>query len=298
MLVSDLLRQVGEEGATCDAAEAQQCALAVYERGVSAVRMSADMWVAYIQFVETMGDEKRLGDILDRAVDAVGTCPDAGKVWGKCVEAAKRDENVAAVGNVFKRLLRTPFNGIDKFWEQFTESLADSGAEVLEGLWQDECSTEEVNADSSVEEIRSQVLIYMQQVYASTAAIVLERHKYESAINRPYFHVKPLGETQLAAWRAYLDFEEGRGDVRAIETLYERCVVAAANYSEFWLRYAAWKEAHMQAMGGFGSVAQVLARACDIFLKRRPEVHFARAEFLEVHGRVEGARMVHIHINR
>lgn len=56
------------------------------------------------------------------------------------------------------------------------------------------------------------------------------RYPYESGLRRPYFHVKPLDPTQLATWARYLEFSEGLGDHAASVRLYERCMVACANY--------------------------------------------------------------------
>jgi pre-mRNA-processing factor 39 len=39
-----------------------------------------------------------------------------------------------------------------------------------------------------------------------------KRLAFEQRIKRPYFHVKPLDETQLTNWHAYLDFEEQQED--------------------------------------------------------------------------------------
>lgn len=55
-------------------------------------------------------------------------------------------------------------------------------------------------------------------------------------IKRPYFHVKPLEQDQLANWREYLDFEIEQGDQNRIRILFERCLIACALYEEFWLK--------------------------------------------------------------
>lgn len=55
-------------------------------------------------------------------------------------------------------------------------------------------------------------------------------------IKRPYFHVKPLEQDQLANWREYLDFEIEQGDPNRIRILFERCLIACALYEEFWLK--------------------------------------------------------------
>lgn len=56
------------------------------------------------------------------------------------------------------------------------------------------------------------------------------RKAFEDAIKRPYFHVKPLDGAQLLAWSRYLDYAEERGDNTITTHLYERCLVACAQY--------------------------------------------------------------------
>jgi hypothetical protein len=56
------------------------------------------------------------------------------------------------------------------------------------------------------------------------------RKPFQDAIKRPYFHVKPLDASQLSAWSRFLDYVEGRGDDEVTVHLYERCLVACAEY--------------------------------------------------------------------
>lgn len=41
---------------------------------------------------------------------------------------------------------------------------------------------------------------------------------------------------QLRNWRSYLDFEAANGGELRTIFLYERCVIACAQYEEFWLK--------------------------------------------------------------
>jgi pre-mRNA-processing factor 39 len=69
-------------------------------------------------------------------------------------------------------------------------------------------------------------------------AEVDKRIKFEDKIKRPYFHVKPLDLKQLRNWDAYLDFEMAEGNHERIVVLFERCLIPAANYEQFWVKYA------------------------------------------------------------
>ena len=120
--------------------------------------------------------------------------------------------------------------------------------------------------------------------------------EYESAIRRPYFHVKPLDDAQLANWHNYLDFIEKEGDfskvIFVIERLsewpmlpdvnsdccltnilaqcqvvklHERCLIACANYPEYWIRYIQCTDQE----GTMEYAADALCRATQIFVKVR-----------------------------
>ena len=69
-------------------------------------------------------------------------------------------------------------------------------------------------------------------------AEVEKRLKFEDKIKRTYFHVKPLDLKQLKNWESYLDFEIEQGDHERIVVLFERCLIPAAPYEQFWAKYA------------------------------------------------------------
>ena len=66
-------------------------------------------------------------------------------------------------------------------------------------------------------------------------------------IKRPYFHVVPLDKRQLRAWRDYLELEAADGDHHSLVQLYERCLIACAQYEEFWMQYARYLERRLPA---------------------------------------------------
>ena len=120
------------------------------------------------------------------------------------------------------------------------------------------------------------------------------REPFEQRVKRPYFHVKPLDDAQLANWDTYLDNEERAGDVSSVTRLYERCLVPCASYSRFWLRYARWQAS--DAGQGVAAARAALQRAANVFCKRDVEVHFALARFEEVVGDVDAARAAYAHV--
>ncbi|KAK6458953.1 uncharacterized protein RJT20DRAFT_10576 [Scheffersomyces xylosifermentans] len=75
--------------------------------------------------------------------------------------------------------------------------------------------------------------------YITTQFKVYELFNFEKHISKQYFDTSIISQQQLSAWERYLDFLELRDYPRAyIISTYERCLIATAKYSKFWLRYS------------------------------------------------------------
>ncbi|KAF3934079.1 hypothetical protein ABW19_dt0206367 [Dactylella cylindrospora] len=134
-------------------------------------------------------------------------------------------------------------------------------------------------------EVRARIDNFHLEIFQRTQTETTKRWTYEQEIKRPYFHVTELDEPQLINWRRYLDFEEVEGDYARVQFLYERCLVTAAFYDEFWLRYARWMSAQE---GKEEEVRNIYQRACMLYVPiSRPQIRLQYAIFEEVHGKAE-----------
>ena len=61
---------------------------------------------------------------------------------------------------------------------------------------------------------------------------------FEKKITRPYYDVSYLSNQEITNWNNYLNFIELNYPLDYVILSYERCVLTAANYSRFWIRYA------------------------------------------------------------
>lgn len=157
----------------------------------------------------------------------------------------------------------------------------------------------EVERDGSVEggeagverALRQRIDNFYLEIFHHTQTETTRRWTYESEIKRPYFHVTELDESQLVNWRKYLDFEEIEGDYARVSFLYERSLVAAAYYDEFWLRYARWMVAQPNKEE---EVRHIYQRASAIYAPiSRPASRLQYAYFEESLGHVELAKNIH-----
>ncbi|KAM7273297.1 hypothetical protein ACFE04_027961 [Oxalis oulophora] len=67
--------------------------------------------------------------------------------------------------------------------------------------------------------------------------------------------------------------------------LYEQCLIACANYPDYWIC--------MEASGSMDLAANALTRANLVFVKRQPEIHLFATRFREQNGDVPGARVAY-----
>ena len=129
------------------------------------------------------------------------------------------------------------------------------------------------------------------EIFQRTQTETTRRWPFESEIKRPYFHVTDLDESQLVNWRKYLDFEEIEGDYGRTSFLYERALVAAAHYDEFWLRYARWMIAQPNKEE---EVRFIYQRASALYVPiAKPTARLQYAYFEESLGHVELAKDIH-----
>lgn len=133
------------------------------------------------------------------------------------------------------------------------------------------------------QELRARLDQHHLEIFHRTQDETMKRWDYEQEVKRPYYHVTELDDSQLVNWRKYLDFEESKGQYNRIKFLYERCLVTAANYDEFWFRYARWMLA--QGPSKQEEVRNIYQRASSVFVPiARPSIRLYYAQFEESRG--------------
>ncbi|KAF8388287.1 hypothetical protein HHK36_026953 [Tetracentron sinense] len=178
---------------------------------------------------------------------------------------------------------------------------------------------------TEAEELENYIAI-REEMYKKAKEFESKIIGFEAAIRRPYFHVRPLNGAELDNWHSYLDFIERGDDFNKVSSylpnnlsvrqggsllsylrglpvppmeyflcvslccsvvkLYERCLIACANYPEYWIRYVLC----MEASGSMDLANNALARATQVFVKRQPEIHLFAGRFKEQNGDISGAR--------
>ncbi|XP_020220357.1 pre-mRNA-processing factor 39 isoform X4 [Cajanus cajan] len=248
--------------------------------------------------------------LFERGLAYVGTDYLSFPLWDKYIEYEYMQQDWARLAMIYTRILENPNQQLDRYFSSFKElagnrplselRTADEAAAVtgvaseatgqtIEGeVHPDgaERSPKSVSAGLTEAEELEKYIAIREEMYKKAKEFDSKIIGFETAIRRPYFHVRPLNVGELENWHNYLDFIEREGDLSKIVKLYERCVIACANYPEYWIRYVLCTE----ASGSMDLANNVLARATQVFVKRQPEIHLFCARFKEQNGDIAGAR--------
>lgn len=239
--------------------------------------------------------------LFERAAEFVGNDFQAHPFWNKYIEFEERNNDTPHLLTVLERLQHLPLWAFARYYERYRGLLASHYplAEVTtpEMLEKAKAEVAAENPDFSEKSdvevdrlLRHKLDIIYYNVNQANSAEVGKRWQHEEQCKRGYFHVTDVEESELAAWRKYLDFEEGEGNYKRIVDLYERCVVVCALYEEFWLRYARW----MFAQGKDENTRIIYLRASYYFVPiAHPTVRLHWARFEEKLGAIPLARAIH-----
>lgn len=238
--------------------------------------------------------------LFERGASKVGFDFLADTFWDKYLDFEERLEDVNRYFAILSRIIHIPMHQYARYFERYRqlahtrtpaellppEVLAQHRAEIEMAASPNKLSEHEVDT-----ELRARTDNYLLQTFHKCQAETTKRWTYEQEIKRPYFHVTELDEAQLSNWRKYLDFEEAEGDYQRITFLYERCLVAAAYYDEFWLRYARWMYAQPNKTE---EVRNIYQRASCIYIPiARSTVRLQWALFEEMQSRVDVALAIY-----
>ncbi|XP_004247135.1 pre-mRNA-processing factor 39-1 isoform X2 [Solanum lycopersicum] len=290
----------------------------VYERAVQGVTYSVDMWLHYCVFaISTYGDPDTIRRLFERGLVYVGTDYLSFPLWDKYLEYEYTQQAWSNVAAIYTQILQNPNQQLDRYFEGFKELVAsrpltelrtpeeaaaaaavEAGDEQIEG--EDNPGSEPSKPVSAslkdAEELEKYITI-REEMYKKAKEFDSKIIGFETSIRRPYFHVRPLNVAELENWHNYLDFIEGGDDFNKVVKLYERCLIACANYPEYWIRYVSC----MEISGSLDLADNALARATQVFVKRQPEIHLFAAQLREQRGDITGARaayqLVHAEIS-
>ena len=211
--------------------------------------------------------------------------------WDKCLEFEERLEAHDRVFAILAEIIHIPLHQYARYFERYRNMAANrplaelAPADVIANFSAELSGngTKQKTEAQMEQELRARLDQYHLDIFQHTQTETTKRWTYEQEVKRPYYHVTDLDEAQLANWRKYLDFEESEGEYSRIKFLYERCLVTAANYDEFWFRYARWMLSQEEEKKE--EVRNIYQRASCVFVPiSRPAIRLYYAQFEESLG--------------
>ncbi|XP_057507970.1 pre-mRNA-processing factor 39-1-like isoform X2 [Actinidia eriantha] len=291
----------------------------VYEQAVQGVTYSVDIWLHYCVFaINTYGDLETIRRLFERGLAYVGTDYLSFPLWDKYIEYEYLQQDWSRLALIYTRILENPNQQLDRYFNSFkelagsrplSELTAEEAAAAAAAAVKSESKDQEIEGEAhptaieqspkpvssgltEAEELEKYIAI-REEMFEKAKEFDSKIIDFETAIRRPYFHVRPLNVAELENWHNYLDFIEGVDDFNKVVKLYERCLIACANYPEYWIRYVLC----MEACGSMDLANNALARATQVFVKRQPEIHLFAARFKEHSGEIPGARAAYQLVN-
>ncbi|KAK9944990.1 hypothetical protein M0R45_010523 [Rubus argutus] len=278
---------------------------------VQAVTYSVDIWLHYCTFAtSTFGDPDTIRRLFERGLEYVGTDYLSFPLWDKYIDYEFMQQAWGRLVMIYSRILENPNQQLDRYLNSFKElagsrplselrtaeeavaaasAPSEGGMQVNGDQVQPDGAEQSPKPESAglteAEELEKYIAI-REEMYKKAKEFDSKIINFETAIRRPYFHVRPLSTVELENWNNYLDFIEREGDFNKVVKLYERCLIACANYPEYWIRYVLC----MEASGSMDLANNALARATQVFVKRQPEIHLFAARFKEQSGDIPGAQ--------
>ena len=264
---------------------------------------SNKLWESYIQWEKSLGNLKKVTEIYDKLISAPNQ--QYIKNWTKFKEHLESHSpaDVLPTEEYMKTMHELDIipPGMSSE-EDLTIITAIPALDIInkeadDDIYQLECGEELSELEKSVQKnadlIRKKVITERESIFLETASEVKKRWKFEEAIKRPYFHVKPLEKSQIKNWKEYLDYEINGGSHKKIVFLFERCMVVCALYEEFWQRYLDYVEER-----DIETTRSVYSRACGIHLLKKYNMHIKWAVFEEKQKNYENAATILCNVDK
>lgn len=261
---------------------------------------SNKLWEAFIQWERALGNYRKVTEIYDRLINAPNQ--QYIKNWQKFKEHLETHSPADVLSTEEYMKTMHELDIVPPGMSSEEDVSVVSAIPALDIVNKDSNSHGPDNSELSEREkilqknadlIRKKVIATRETIFMQTATEIKKRWKFEDAIKRPYFHVKPLEKCQLKNWKEYLDFEINEGNDQQITFLFERCVVVCALYEEFWQKYLDYIEEK-----DAGLTRSVYSRACGTHLLKKFEMHIKWAIFEEKQNKYENAATVLSNLDR
>lgn len=188
-----------------------------YERAVTFVPFSSQLWSSYIQFC-ILTNAPQTSSVVDRAISLSGDQFLSHELWDAVLDWERSQESVEGVVRTLRLILGQTLHQFARYYD-FLRRIVQSDKIPPELLGQ---SSKQMALDDLY------TLLERQQSRVS------EAWTYEKNLRRQFFHPRPLPSEQHMAWVAAIKLTKNR------ESVYRRWLCVEPLNSDVWLGYIRW----------------------------------------------------------
>lgn len=284
-------------------------ATAIYEQSTEPLRYSVENWINYLRFLivnvlknanESDKDDAvtRVRKTFDTALDAAGDSFDAYDLWSLKLDFEQEYGGNRFVATTYERANGVAMKSSALLWDKYLRFMQCTpfddwlhGDELQH--WKEQraafCHTPEDNkrlaSDTLAAAIESR-----ERVHNQSMTTVYRVAGFESTIaQRTFFHVTLLSENIVNGWRTYLQWAESNEPLTRAAHLYERCLIPACFYTEFWFMYINF----LKRGGAISAAREVFQRGAKIHYGESLEFMIPYAVFEETYGGVDTAESIY-----
>lgn len=218
----------------------------IYEKSLLNLSYSIELWISYLNFkIKTIdSDVNKILNIFESARRKVGYHFHSHEFYSLYLSFL---QNYANEHNGFKLkyyvllriIIEIPIYHYGIFFKKLFTSINEKNltSEVIGYL----VPEKELHQFANIKDMKT-VSLKLKKIFTdvliTTQYKVFQLFYFEKKITRPYYDVSYLSNQEIHNWNNYLNFIELNYPLEYVILCYERCLLTAANYFRFWIRYA------------------------------------------------------------
>ncbi len=243
----------------------------IFKKGLQCLKKSIILWECYLKFVmKTSCSSENILNAFEQARINVGHHYYAHVIYDMYLDYLRRTNNRKLYHRLLRRIIEIPMYQYSKYFNEYLRLLQNADLETIKYF----VSTNELNTvfnltwekllptgdkvkrqqEPELTNLKKKLKKIFTDIFIVTQYHSYQMWDYERDLKQPYYYPgKELTVKELNTWNRYLDYlelytlkdisKDKRSGVTKfhkalLETAYERCLICAADYPFFWIKYA------------------------------------------------------------
>eukprot|EP00727_Mastigamoeba_balamuthi_P006661 m51a1_g2615 putative tetratricopeptide repeat domain containing protein (713) ;mRNA; r:517754-520562 len=245
--------------------------------------LSVELWLSYLGYVKltpkSASDPEELTRAYEFALQHIGLDIGSAQIWTEYIahlKATPGPQTIGSLRKLYQRAFQNPMHGMETFWREY-----------------------EAFENTTDQQLAPKMISEFSPKFNATRSVFREKKVLMEGIQRTMIARPPHGsakeEHQVNLWKRLIAFEksyvaklEKTVFVKRVSFCYNLCLQYLYHYPEIWLEAARFQEEQGNMDEALALYNRGLVAIPDCLL-----LHFAMADFLELHKRAKEARDVY-----